>query len=40
MGVIQTVLAAQLVSRAGLLDSNGAAPIPAVTAVLPPAPKR
>jgi flotillin len=39
-GVIQTVLAAQLVSRAGLLDSNGAPPIPAVTAVLPPAPKR
>jgi flotillin len=39
-GVIQTVLAAQLVGRAGLLDSNGAPPIPAVAAVLPPAPKR
>jgi hypothetical protein len=34
--VIQTVLAAQLVSRAGLLDSNGAIePTPT-----PPAPKR
>jgi flotillin len=43
-GVIQTVLAAQLVSRAALLDGNGntpaAAPMPAVAPVLSPTSKR
>ena len=43
-GVIQTVLAAQLVSRAALLDSNGntpaGAPVPALAPVLAPTTKR
>jgi flotillin len=43
-GVIQTVLAAQLVGRAALLDGNGntpaAAPMPALAPVLAPATKR
>jgi len=41
--VIQTVLAAQLVGRAGLLDGNGVTPVaavPPVPPVLPPATKR
>jgi flotillin len=37
-GVIQTVLAAQLVGRAGLLD--GADPVPPIAPIVPPAPKR
>jgi flotillin len=43
-GVIQTVLAAQLVSRAALLEGNGntpaTAPMPALAPVLAPTPKR
>jgi flotillin len=39
--VIQTVLAAQLVGRAGLLDgTNGNVPVPPIAPVLPPATKR
>jgi flotillin len=38
--VIQTVLAAQLVGRAGLLDGNGAVPAPPLAPVPPPATKR
>jgi flotillin len=38
--VIQTVLAAQLVGRAGLLDGNGVTPVAPVPPVLPPATKR